>query len=351
MKIAQVAPLVESVPPKNYGGTERVVSCLTDTLVEMGHEVTLFASGDSETKAKLIAPTHTALRSNKEAIDYYPHYIYMLELVQQMAPDFDIIHYHIDYMHFPLSRRNRTNHCTTMHGRLDLADTSAIFREFMEMPLISISDRQRHPLPYANFVKTVYHGLPPDSLAFNDKPEDYLAFVGRISPEKGPDKAIEIAKQTGRRLKIAAKIDNKDLNYYEDHIKKLMDHPLIEFVGEVDMHQKNELLRNAAALLFPIDWPEPFGLVMIESMACGAPVIAFDCGSVPEIIEEGISGFIVDDFQEAIDRVNKIDTINRASCRAQFEKRFTCERMAQDYMEAYQELVDQREDLQKVIPL
>lgn len=351
MKIAQVSPLIEATPPCNYGGTERVVSCLTETLVEMGHEVTLFASGDSQTKANLVAPTPIALRGSKEAVDLTAHYIYMLELVQQMAPEFDVIHYHIDYLHFPLSRRTRTVQCTTMHGRLDLSDIAAIFKEFREMPLVSISNAQRRPLPYANFIRTVYHGLPPNSLTFNDHPEGYLAFIGRISEEKGPDKAIEIAIKTGYKLKIAAKVDKKDIDYYENYLKAKMAHPLVEYLGEVNMAQKNELLGNAAAVLFPITWPEPFGLVMIESLACGTPVIAFNYGSVPEIIENGVTGFVVNTTGEAVEKVHQIGMISRRRCRDEFEERFTSKRMAEDYLEAYQELLDQKEELKSVIQL
>lgn len=339
MKIAQVAPLTESVPPKAYGGTERIVSYLTDKLVEMGHEVSLFASGDSITKAKLIAPTPIALRHNEKLIDPMAHLFYMLELVQQVKSDFDVIHYHVDYFHFPFSRRNGVPHCTTMHGRLDIEDLQVLFKEFSEIPLISISDSQRKPLPFSNFVKTIYHGIPADLLHFRKEKGKYLAFIGRTSPEKRLDRAIEIATRAGMLLKVAAKVDKVDIAYYEKQIKPLLDHPLVEYVGEINELEKNEFLGNASALLFPIDWPEPFGLVMIESMACGTPVIAFRCGSVPEVIDEGKTGFIVNSIKEAVDRVKGIHTLDRQVCRNTFEERFTDHRMAEDYVKIYKDLI------------
>jgi glycosyltransferase involved in cell wall biosynthesis len=351
MRIAQVAPLIESVPPKTYGGTERIVSYLTEKLVDMGHDVTLFASGDSVTKASLVAPTYKGLRMNKEVVDHFAYYTYMLELVQQKINDFDIVHYHIDYHHFPFSRRNETAQCTTMHGRLDINDLKILFNEFREMPLVSISNHQRYPVPYANFVKTIYHGLPLSLFNFNSKPKDYVAFLGRIAPEKGVDKAIEIAKLAGVNLKIAAKIDKNDEQFYHQHIKKLLDHPLIEFVGEINDAQKNRFLGDALALLFPINWPEPFGLVMIESMACGTPVIAFKHGSVPEVIDYGDTGFIVKDVNEAAAKVREITSFNRLRCRTKFEERFSDIRMAQDYVETFQELINQRQDIKKVVQI
>jgi glycosyltransferase involved in cell wall biosynthesis len=351
MKIAQVAPLIESVPPKAYGGTERIVSYLTEQLVDMGHDVTLFASGDSVTKASLVAPTYKGLRGNKDVVDIYTYYIYMLELVQQKINDFDIIHYHIDYFHFPLSRRNDIPQCTTMHGRLDLGDLRVLFNEFREMPLVSISNAQRAPIPYANFVKTVYHGLPLSLFSYSDQPKDYLAFLGRISPEKGLDKAIEISKLTGIPLKIAAKIDKSDEEYFEHHIKKLLDHPLIEFIGEINDNEKSQFLGDALAVLFPINWPEPFGLVMIESMACGTPVIAFRHGSVPEVIDHGETGFIVENVEDAVGKIREISSFSRLRCRTKFEERFSVKRMAENYVEVFQEMVNQRQDIKKVVQI
>jgi len=295
MKIAQVAPLYESVPPHGYGGTERVVSYLTEELVRQGGEVTLFASGDSKTAAHLIPISPRSLRLGK-AVDTLAHHIVLLEEVFQRLDQFDIVHFHIDYLHFPLSRRASFAHLTTLHGRLDLPDLPPVYNEFPDMPVVSISHSQRRPLPQAQWVGTVYHGLPADSFDFQEKPEDYLLFLGRISPEKRVDRAIEIARRTGRKLKIAAKIDRVDRYYFNKHIKHLLNEPFIEFVGEVRLAEKNKLLGGATAFLFPIDWPEPFGLVMIEALACGTPVIGFPRGSVPEIIAEGETGFIVEDI-------------------------------------------------------
>jgi glycosyltransferase involved in cell wall biosynthesis len=341
MRIAQVAPLTESVPPTGYGGTERIVSYLTDKLVDMGHEVTLFASGDSITKAHLIAPTPVALRHQPEVIDPIAHIFYMLELVQQLKHEFDFIHYHVDYFHFPFSRRNAVAQCTTMHGRLDIPDLKVLFKEFREMPLISISNSQRKPLPYSNFMKTIYHGLPPQLFRFNENPGKYLAFVGRISPEKRLDRAIEIATRTGIPLKVAAKIDKVDVEYYEQKIRPLMDHPLVEFIGEINDREKSDFFGNACAVLFPIDWPEPFGLVMIEAMACGTPVIAFNCGSVPEVIDEEKTGYVVNSIEEAVEKVKNIQSLDRRLCRKIFEERFTDLRMANDYLMVYKQLVEE----------
>jgi glycosyltransferase involved in cell wall biosynthesis len=338
MKIAQVAPLYESVPPRGYGGTERVVSYLTEQLVRQGEEVTLFASGDSQTAARLISISPRSLRLGK-AEDTLAHHIVMLEEVFQRLDQFDIVHFHIDYLHFPMSRRASFPHVTTLHGRLDLPDLPALYHRFTDMPVVSISHSQRRPLPQAKWVGTVYHGIPPDSFTFQEKPEDYLLFLGRISPEKRVDRAIEIARQAGRKLKIAAKIDRADRYYFNKHIKDLLNQPFIEFIGEVGHAEKNKLLGGAAALLFPIDWPEPFGLVMIEAFACGTPVIGFPCGSVPEIITDGETGFIVDDIDRAVEAVGKIEEISRARCRREFEKRFTDRHMAEDYVRIYQQLL------------
>ena len=338
MKIAQVAPLYESVPPHGYGGTERVVSYLTEELVRLGEEVTLFASGDSKTAARLIPISPRSLRLGK-AVDTLAHHIVLLEEVFQRLDQFDIVHFHIDYLHFPLSRRASFAHLTTLHGRLDLPDLPPVYNEFPDMPVVSISHSQRRPLPQAQWIGTVYHGLPADSFDFQEKPEDYLLFLGRISPEKRVDRAIEIARRTGRKLKIAAKIDRADRYYFNKHIKHLLNEPFIEFVGEVRLAEKNKLLGGATAFLFPIDWPEPFGLVMIEALACGTPVIAFPCGSVPEIIVEGETGFLVEDIDRAVEAVGKIEQISRARCRREFEQRFTDRHMAEDYIRIYQQLV------------
>lgn len=337
MKIALVSPLYESVPPKLYGGTERVVSYLAEELVHQGHEVTLFASGDSQTKARLISPCSESLRLHSGVVDYHCYNMLLLEMVQQHAQEFDLIHYNIDYVHFPLSRRSEIPQLTTLHGRLNIPDLVPLYEEFREMPMISISNSQRKPLPFANWRGTVYHGLPTNLLKFNEKGGDYLAFLGRISPEKRVDRAVEIAIKTGNKLKIAAKVDKADADYFQNEIKPLLDNPLIEFIGEINERQKNEFLGNAKALLFPIDWPEPFGLVMIEAMACGTPVVAFKNGSVPEVIDQGMSGFIVHNVKEAVDVViNDIPNLNRKSCREIFEARFTAYRMAKDYLRLYQ---------------
>src|SRR5438094_3258 len=294
MRIAQVAPLYESVPPKYYGGTERVVSYLTEELVRQGHEVTLFASGDSVTKARLIAACQRSLRLDKHCIDQFAHHIVMLERVFQQAREFDIVHFHVDYLHFSTSRRQQITHVTTLHGRLDIPDLLPLYQEFRDMPVISISNVQREPLPWANWQATVYHGLPADLYRFRAQPGSYLAFLGRISPEKRVDRAIEIAKRTGIPLKVAAKVDPVDKDYFEREIEPLLrDSAVAECVGEISDEEKDEFLGNAYALLFPIDWPEPFGLVMIEAMACGTPVIAYDGGAVSEVIEEGQTGFSV----------------------------------------------------------
>jgi glycosyltransferase involved in cell wall biosynthesis len=339
MRIAQVAPLYESVPPKYYGGTERVVSYLSEELVRQGHEVTLFASGDSETKARLVAACRRSLRLDKHCIDQMAHQILMLEYVFQRAAEFDIIHFHVDYLHFPLSRRQPITHVTTLHGRLDIPDLIPLYQEFQDMPVISISNEQRKPLPWANWQATVYHGLPADLYRFRAEPGSYLAFMGRISPEKRVDRAIEIAKRIQIPLKIAAKVDPVDKDYFEIVVAPLLDDLLIEFVGEIGDAQKNEFLGNAYALLLPIDWPEPFGLVMIEAMACGTPVIAYRGGAVPEIMEEGHTGFIVEEFEDAVEAVRRVPELSRKRCREVFEQRFTATRMAHDYLQVYRRLI------------
>jgi glycosyltransferase involved in cell wall biosynthesis len=340
MKIAQVAPLIESVPPKLYGGTERVVSYLTDELVRQGHDVTLFASGDSQTKAKLIASIPGALRLNPAVKESLPYAVLQLEHVRQRADDFDIIHFHSDYIHLPLARsllRGRT--VTTMHGRLDLPDYQAFFSEFRDTPLVSISNHQRGPLAHANWAGTVYHGLPPSVCRFEPKPSGgYLAFLGRISPEKRPDRAIEIAARAGLPLRIAAKVDAADRGYFRAHIEPLLSQRHVEFVGEISEAQKPEFLGNASALLFPIDWPEPFGLVLIEAMSCGTPCIAWRAGSVPEVVDHGVTGWIVDSVADAVEAVKHVHSLDRRLVRQRFEQRFSAERMAKQYLTIYQEL-------------
>ena len=342
MRIAQVAPLYECVPPKFYGGTERIVSYLTEELVRQGHEVTLFASGDSMTSARLIAACKESLRLNPQVIDPLAHHMILLEEVFRRKHEFDIIHFHIDYLHFPLSRRERVPNVTTLHGRLDLPDLLPLYDVYRDMPLISISNAQRRPLPGVNWRATVYHGMPADCLLPGTGEGNYLAFLGRISPEKGLEDAITVAKRVGMPLKIAAKIDRVDRDYFEKVIKSQLNHELIEYIGEIGYAEKGEFLGNAAALLFPIQWPEPFGLVMIEAMACGTPVIAYDRGSVPEVIEDGMNGYIVHDVDEAVAAVGKLGGLDRARCRERFEQRFTANRMAKDYVTVYEQLLDLR---------
>ncbi|MFW6342219.1 MAG: glycosyltransferase family 4 protein [Halothiobacillaceae bacterium] len=341
MKIAQVAPLHESVPPRTYGGTERVVHYLTEALVQQGHEVILYASADSVTSARLRPVVPEALRLGKMQRD--PLAWHMLELAQvaREADEYDIIHFHTDFMHFPLWRHLAAPQVTTLHGRLDLPDLVPLYREFRDMPVISISDHQRMPLPIAHWAGTVYNGVPSDLYDFRPESGDYLAFLGRMSPEKGPEQAIEIALKAGMPLKMAAKVDSVDRDYFQNRIEPLIRrHPSIEFIGEVDEAGKNRLLGGAAALLFPIAWPEPFGLVMIEAMACGTPVIAFNRGSVPEVMQPGISGFIVESVDEAVTAVERIDSIDRVGCRAYFEGRFSAERMAENYVRCYRQRLD-----------
>jgi glycosyltransferase involved in cell wall biosynthesis len=344
MRIAQVSPLYESVPPQQYGGTERVVSYLTEELVRQGHEVTLFASGDSITSAKLVSCCPRSLRTDPGCDDPMVHHYLMLEKVFSLALEFELMHFHIDYLHFPLSRWRGLTQLSTLHGRLDIPDLVLLYGEFHEMPLVSISDAQRRPIPSAVWLGTVYHGLPKDLFSFHEAPGNYLAFLGRISPEKRVDRAIEIAKRTGMPLKIAAKIDKVDQEYFEAVIKPLLDHRLVEFVGEIGGREKEEFLGNAYAVLFPIDWPEPFGLVMIEAMACGTPVIAWRHGSVPEVMEDGVTGFIVEQLDEAVQAIERLASFDRRQCRRVFEKRFTADRMAGDYVNIYQRFVEKSSD-------
>jgi glycosyltransferase involved in cell wall biosynthesis len=339
MKIAQVSPLYESVPPKLYGGTERIVSYLTEELVKQGHEVTLFASGDSVTKARLVSPYCCALRLQADCKDQIAHHFKMIEMVQREINNFDIVHYHIDYLHFPLSRRSKIPHITTLHGRLDIPDLASIYNEYSDIPLISISNSQRGPFPNLNWNRTVYHGLPEDLYKGYQEDGDYLAFIGRFSPEKRPERAIEIAERTGNQLKMAAKIEVLDHEYYEQVVVPLLEKPMVEYVGEIGEKDKNEFLGKAKALLFLIDWPEPFGLVMIEAMACGTPVIAWNKGSVPEIVEHGVTGFIVNNMEEAYEAVNNLHTIDRRKVREAFEKKFSVKKMVESYLDAYEELI------------
>lgn len=340
LKIAQIAPLYESLPPKLYGGTERVVHYLTEELVEQGHEVTLFASGDSQTKAKLIAPVDEGLRLKTNCVDPLAYHIIEMQEVITRSSEFDILHFHTDYLHFPFSNSLKTPSLTTLHGRLDIEELQKIYNAFPKQNLVSISDHQRLPIPQGNFINTVYHGLPESTHHQGSGGGEYLAFLGRISPEKGIERAVKIALATNTKLKIAAKIDKADVNYYESSVKALFNHPLIEFIGEINEKQKTDFLGNAKALLFPINWPEPFGLVMIEAMACGTPIIAFENGSVPEIIENGLTGFIVNSLTDAIYAVTQIKYLSRTQIRKVFERRFTAARMAKDYVNVYYSLLN-----------
>jgi glycosyltransferase involved in cell wall biosynthesis len=339
LKIAQIAPLIERVPPRLYGGTERIAFYLTEELVRQGHEVSLFASGDSLTSATLVPCSERALRLDPRVRDPLPHYMVMLDEVRRRAGEFDVLHFHIDYLHYPLFRAMPGRTVTTTHGRQDVPDLPVVYTAFPEYPLISISDDQRRPWPCANWLRTVHHGLPADLCSVGRAQGNYLAFLGRICPEKRPDRAIEIAKLSGMPLKIAAKVDRVDQAYFEHVIRPLLDDPLVEFIGEIGEHEKSAFLGDALGLLFPIDWPEPFGLVLIEAMACGTPVIAWRCGSVPEVIEDGLTGFVVGDMEGAVRAVGKLDRLDRAAIRACFEQRFTAERMAKDYVAVYSSLM------------
>ena len=342
MRIAQVAPLTEAVPPRLYGGTERVVYWLTEELVALGHDVTLFASGDSRTSGKLDATWPKALRLDGSVRDPNALHMLMLERVRQKCDEeeFDFLHFHLDYYPFSLFARQPTPFVTTLHGRLDLPEHQPVFKTFSKIPLVSISNARRRPVSQANFVSTIYHGLPENLLTPQAVKPSYLAVLGRIAPEKGVDRAIRIAIRCGIPLKIAAKVDRADQEYYDAVIKPMMNHPLVEFIGEIGDHEKSDFLSGAIGLLVPIDWPEPFGLVMIEAMACGTPVIAYNRGSVPEIIDDGKTGFIVEDEISAVSDVGRLAELDRAAIRKHFETRFTARRMALDYVNTYKAMIE-----------
>lgn len=338
MHIVVVSPLFESVPPRFYGGTERVVSYLTEELVRQGHQVTLFASGDSQTTAQLRPMAPLGLRLDSAVVDANPYHVTMLDQVVEAAAGADVIHFNTEYWHYPLVRHLGLPAITTLHGRLDIPDLVPLHRHFPDMRLVSISDAQRAPMPWANWAATVYHGLPPELYRLQPKRGSYLAFLGRLSREKGPERAIRIAQRTGIPLKIAAKVDGNDRAYFEQRLKPLLDTPGVEYLGEIGETEKQDFLGNALALLFPIDWPEPFGLVMIEAMACGTPVIAWPCGAVPEVVEQGVSGYLVEDEDAAVAAVAKCYDHDRSACRQRFDQRFTVARMARDYVDVYRRL-------------
>jgi glycosyltransferase involved in cell wall biosynthesis len=338
MKIAQVAPLFESVPPHGYGGTERVVSYLTEELVRQGHQVTLFASGDSVTQARLVQACARSLRLDSACVDQLAPHMVLLEQVFRQASAFDLLHFHLDHLHFPLAVRQPIPTVTTLHGRLDLPDLVPLYQMFPSIPVVSISDAQRAPLPAVHWLGTVYHGLPADLYTFRETPGTYLAFLGRIAPEKGVEQAMAIAQQVGMPLKIAAKVDPKDREYFREVVQPLLHKTsLVEYLGEVGGATKDAFLGEATALLFPIDWPEPFGLVMIEAMACGTPVIAYPRGSVPEVLEDGVTGWIVEGLEEAVQAVERVPLLSRSRCRQVFEERFSASRMVHDYVKLYRQ--------------
>ena len=349
MHIAQIAPLTEAVPPKLYGGTERVVSWLTEELITLGHEITLFASGDSVTSARLEASWPRSLRLDGSVRDPNALHMMMLERVYQRAADFDFLHFHLDYYPFSLFSRQPTPFVTTLHGRLDLPEHQPVFDTFSTIPVVSISNAQRRPLPQANWVRTVHHGLPENLLQPKPIKPSYFAFLGRIAPEKGVDRAIRIAQHCGIPLKVAAKVDSVDREYFEEQILPMIKSARVDYIGEITDSQKSEFLSGAMALLVPIDWPEPFGLVMIESMACGTPVVAYNRGSVPEIIDDGLTGFIVEDETSAVGAINRLSLLDRHAIRKQFEKRFTARRMALDYLATYRGLMEAQEPRIKLV--
>ncbi len=350
MRVAQIPPLHEAVPPKLYGGTERVVSYLTEALVELGHDVTLFATGDSVTSARLHPVWPRALRLDPAIRDPIAPHMLLMEEVRRLAGDFDVLHFHMDYWPFSLFSRQRVPFVTTLHGRLDLPELQPVFNMFPSAPVISISNSQRRPLPQANFVSTVHHGLPEKLLTpLPEVTPSYLAFLGRIAPEKGPDRAIRTARRCGIPIKIAAKVDRVDQQYFDEVIRPMLNGPDVEMIGEISETEKPAFLSGALGLLMPIDWPEPFGLVMIEAMACGAPVIAFNRGSVPEVIEDGLTGFVVEDEVGAIGAVGRLPLLSREKVRARFEERFTARRMAEDYLAIYRGLAAERGSLLRVV--
>lgn len=340
MRIAQVAPLFESVPPKMYGGTERVVSYLTEELVAKGHQVTLFASGDSTTSARLVPVGRQATRLDPRCRDPLARHIVLLEQVFSRVSEFDVIHFHIDYLHYPISARHSVANVTTLHGRLDMPDLQGVYDAYPDVPVVSISNAQRMPLTRLNWQGTVYHGLPVTSYDLQLQSNGYLAFCGRISREKRPDRAIRIAERAGIRLLMAAKVDPADQAYFEDVIRPLLKSPWVEYIGEIGETEKNDFLGGALALLFPIDWPEPFGLAMVEAMACGTPTIAYRRGSVPEVIDHEVTGFIVDNETAAVEAVERSATFDRRLCRNVFEQRFSAARMAEDYTVLYERLIE-----------
>lgn len=342
MKIAQVSPLFESVPPKAYGGTERVISYLTEELVRQGHEVTLFATGDSVTRARLVPAVSESIRQHMMQQTGIAYHTIQMDLVRELAHTFDIIHFHTDFLHFPLAKALRTPHITTLHGRLDMQALAPLYKHFDRVPLVSVSNHQRTPLPWVNWCDTVYHGLPSDLYSFHASAGGYFAFIGRMSQEKRVDRAIDIAKQCGIPLYIGAKIDEADQAYFNEYVKPLLRHPLVKYLGEVSEREKRELLEHASALLFPIDWPEPFGLVMIEALSCGTPVIAYRHGSVPEIMDDGVTGFVVTSQEDAVRAARNISAIDRRSCRTAFERRFTVAHMAENYLRVYQRVLSGR---------
>jgi glycosyltransferase involved in cell wall biosynthesis len=339
MRIAQVSTLYESVPPRAYGGIERVVSYLTEGLVSLGHDVTLFASADSKTRARLVPESDVPLREIEDTADPQALHFAMLEDVVRRSGKFDIVHFHVDYLHFPFSARLACPHVTTLHWRLDVPGLAELYAQFPEVPLVSISDAQRAPLAALNWQATVYHGLPERLYAYSPEPDNHVAFLGRIAPAKRPDLAIEIARRAGLPLEIAAKVDNGDRWYYEKEIEPLLSDAQVRFVGEVADEEKGSFLGRARALLFPVDWPEPFGLVMAEALACGTPVIAFRRGAVAEVIEHGVTGFVVDNVDEAVDALARIDTISRRACRDAFERRFSAARMTREYVDVYERVL------------
>jgi glycosyltransferase involved in cell wall biosynthesis len=349
MKIAHVSPLMEAVPPRLYGGTERIVAYLCDELTALGHEVTLYASGDSVTRARLEPAWPCALRLDPTMRDYLAPHIVMLEMLARRADEFDIVHLHVDYLGYPVLRRAGVPFVATLHGRLDLPELQRVYDMFSDAPVVSISDAQRGPLPQANYVTTIHHGIPERLLLPRFGVGGYLAFLGRISPEKAPDAAIRIAEEAGMAIKIAAKVDRVDELYFAERIEPLLALPHVEFIGEIGEEQKAEFLGDAAALLFPIAWPEPFGLSMIEAMACGTPVIAFRNGSVPEVVDHGVTGFIVADEAEAVAATKHVKNLDRARIRRVFEGRFTARRMAEDYLKIYHALIKQNRPLQAAV--